>query len=72
MAISGGVPQSNNVQLQSIMDLNTLLLITILILVAFWFVGVVRKISSCLIRCLLLAAAGLWLTYAIYMEQIPG
>ena len=46
MAISGGVPQSNNVQLQTIMDFNTLLLITILILVAFWFVGLVRKIRA--------------------------
>ena len=46
MAISGGVPQSNNVQLQTIMDFNTLLLITILILVGFWFVGLVRKIRA--------------------------
>lgn len=52
------------------MELNSLIIIGILVLMAVWLVGLVRKIGGCLIH-LFLIAAGALLVYAIYTGSVP-
>lgn len=51
------------------MDLNTLLIVGILVLMAIWLIGLVRKIGGCLIHGLLLAAGALAI-YALYTGRL--
>ncbi len=53
------------------MEINSLIVVAIVVLVGLWLFGLIRKITSCLIHGLLLAAL-LLLAYALYTGRITA
>jgi hypothetical protein len=53
------------------MEINSFIVIAIVVLVGLWIFGLIRKVTSCLLHGLLLAAL-LLLAYALYTGRITA